>query len=320
LGGDIEHRKDQVTIYLRAVSVENGRILKSVSTTKTILSREIHLGIFRFVSLQRLLEVETGLTRNEPPQMCVLEAIEKAVLSLIIEGILDGIWTLKNPEDINSPVIQSYLEEKGAVGKVEEEDPEEKRKSLKVQIGELYQKGLVHKRDGEYEKARECFEQVINKSQMYEFSDHLKSAERELANVEKLEKNKERVLYAESAKSEEKKGILALGLGNWFLSGNNNSFTIYEAQLRLRGSLRLFGGGGETPDESSHIGYFGARIGDKLNVGIGGMNSNVLEKSELMYIGGLSLGTDKVRLEGSYFYVPENDDANGIRALLQLRL
>jgi len=111
LGGDVEYRKDQVGIYLRAVSVQSGKILKSVSTTKTILSKEVHLGIFRFVSLKRLLEAETGLTTNEPPQMCVLEVIEKAVLRLIIEGIADGIWDLKNPEDIKSLVIQKYLEE-----------------------------------------------------------------------------------------------------------------------------------------------------------------------------------------------------------------
>ena len=118
LGGHIEHRKDQVTIYLRAVSVESGKILKSVSTTKTILSKEVQLGIFRYVSLRKLLEAETGPTTNEPPQMCVLEALEKAVLSLIIEGVIDGIWALKNPEDIKSPVIQSYLEEKKEVEKL----------------------------------------------------------------------------------------------------------------------------------------------------------------------------------------------------------
>ena len=120
LGGDIEYRKDQVTIYLRAVSTQSGKILKSVSTTKTILSKEVHLGIFRFVRLKELLEAETGLTTNEPPQMCVLEAIEKAVLNLIIEGIVDEIWTLKNPQDIKSPIIQKYLEEKEGVQKSEE--------------------------------------------------------------------------------------------------------------------------------------------------------------------------------------------------------
>jgi len=112
LGGDVEYRKDQVTVYLRAVSVKSGKILTSVSTTKTVLSKEVHLGVFRYVLLRKLLEMETGLTTNEPPQMCVLEAIEKAVSSLTIEGILDGLWALKNPEDIKSPVIQRYLEEK----------------------------------------------------------------------------------------------------------------------------------------------------------------------------------------------------------------
>ena len=124
LGGDVEYRRDQVTIYLRAVSVKSGRVLKSVSTTKTILSKEVHLGIFRFVSLKKLLEVETGFTTNEPPQICVSEAIEKAVLSLIIEGILDELWALKNPEDIKSPVIQGYLEEKKRVQKLVEFDKE----------------------------------------------------------------------------------------------------------------------------------------------------------------------------------------------------
>jgi len=94
---------------------------------------------------------------------------------------------------------------------------------------------------------------------------------------------------------------------------------IYEAQLRIFGSIRLFGGGGESPDKSSYIGYFGVRIGDKLNVGVGRMNSSALAESKLMLTGGFSLGTDRVRLEGNYFYIPENQDANGIRAILGIR-
>jgi len=70
--------------------------------------------------LRKLLEAETGLTSNEPVHMSVLEAIDKAVLSLIIEGMLDGIWDLKNPEDIKSPIIQKYLEEKKEMQKSEE--------------------------------------------------------------------------------------------------------------------------------------------------------------------------------------------------------
>lgn len=113
LGGSTQFRRDQVTIYLRAVSTQNGKILKTVYTTKSILSRMVDVGLYRYVRVKRLLEVETGLSTNEPPQMCVLEAIEKAVYSLIIEGIVDQLWSLKNPEDIKSPLIQSYLAERG---------------------------------------------------------------------------------------------------------------------------------------------------------------------------------------------------------------
>ena len=118
LGGSAQLRKDQVTIYLRVVSAQNGQILKSVSTTKSILSREVNIGIYRFVRIKRLLEAEAGFSTNEPPQMCVLEAIEKAVCDMIVGGIDDGIWNLKNPEDINSPVFQGYLEEKKEMEKL----------------------------------------------------------------------------------------------------------------------------------------------------------------------------------------------------------
>ena len=117
-GGSADVRRDQVTIYLRAVSVKTGKILKSVSTTKSILSRGVDFGIFRFVRLSRLLEVEAGLTTNEPPQMCVLEAVEKAVYDLIIEGTIDKTWNLKNPEYIKSSSFQNYLKEKEETKKV----------------------------------------------------------------------------------------------------------------------------------------------------------------------------------------------------------
>gem|GEM_PF-1656384 len=74
--------------------------------------------------------------------------------------------------------------------KLEEEDTVEKRKPLKVQVDELYQKGLDYKKLGEYEKAEECFEEVINKSRVFGFSDYLKYAEKELANLEKLEEKR----------------------------------------------------------------------------------------------------------------------------------
>jgi curli production assembly/transport component CsgG len=118
MGGSGMFRKDRVTIYLRLVSVKNGEVLKTVSTSKSILSKEVDFNVYRFVSVEKLLEAETGYSTNEPPSMCVLEAVEKAVYDLIIEGIQDGIWDLKNQKDFNTPVIQKYFEEKKTVEKM----------------------------------------------------------------------------------------------------------------------------------------------------------------------------------------------------------
>ena len=112
IGGSTQYRKDEVSIYLRAVSTQTGRVLKTVYTTKSILSMAVDVGVYRYVRFKRLLEVETGFSVNEPPQMCVLEAIEKAVFSLIAEGILGDLWALEKAQDIRSPLITEYLKDR----------------------------------------------------------------------------------------------------------------------------------------------------------------------------------------------------------------
>ena len=107
-----QYREDRISIYIRAVSTSNGKILKTVYTTKSILSQEVSAGVFRYVKFKRLLEAETGFTYNEPTEMAITEAVEKAVHSLIIEGVLENLWTLENQEEINSTQIQDYRKEK----------------------------------------------------------------------------------------------------------------------------------------------------------------------------------------------------------------
>ena len=92
IGASTQYRQDRITIYLRAVSTLNGEILKTVYTSKTILSTSVNGSFFRYINTERLLEAEVGLTQNEPVQLAVTEAIEKAVKSLIVEGIRDKIW------------------------------------------------------------------------------------------------------------------------------------------------------------------------------------------------------------------------------------
>ncbi len=110
-GGSLKYRQDRVTIYLRMVSTANGKILKSVYISKTILSQAIDQSLFKYVSYKRLLEVETGYTTNEPVQMAVTEAIEKAVSTLVLEGIKDGIWQSDASKEVVDAALNEYKQE-----------------------------------------------------------------------------------------------------------------------------------------------------------------------------------------------------------------
>lgn len=105
------YRMDQVTVSLRSVDIRTGRILQTVSTTKTIFSYEVRPSVYKFVNFKDLLEIEAGVTNNEPTQLCVKEAIEAAVLHLTVQGLKDGSWRLRDEKDWQNPVIQAYLNE-----------------------------------------------------------------------------------------------------------------------------------------------------------------------------------------------------------------
>jgi curli production assembly/transport component CsgG len=107
-----QYREDRVTIYLRAVSTSNGKVLKTVYTTKSILSQEVSAGFFRYVKFKRLLEAETGYTYNEPTEMAITEAVEKAVHSLVLEGLMGSLWELKENNEKTQNLINEYQAEK----------------------------------------------------------------------------------------------------------------------------------------------------------------------------------------------------------------
>lgn len=112
VGASTQYRQDRITVYLRAVSTSNGRVLKTVYISKTILSQAVDASLFRYVNFQRLLEVETGYTKNEPVQLAMKDAIEKAVEALIIEGIDDKLWKTKDGEETNNLIVEEYFKEK----------------------------------------------------------------------------------------------------------------------------------------------------------------------------------------------------------------
>lgn len=110
-GASSKYREDRITIYLRAISTSNGKILKTVYISKTILSQAISASVFKYVDVKKLLEVEVGITQNEPKQLAVKEAIDKAVENLIIEGIIDGLWTPSGGETVVNKVATEYSKE-----------------------------------------------------------------------------------------------------------------------------------------------------------------------------------------------------------------
>nr|WP_205597694.1 CsgG/HfaB family protein [Paraferrimonas sp. SM1919] len=109
IGANSQFRKDSVTVNLRAVDIRTGRVLSSVTTTKSILSKEISAGVFKFIAAKELLESEMGYTTNEPVSICVDSAINAALTHLISDGVWKGAWSLKDEQEgLNNPVLLSY--------------------------------------------------------------------------------------------------------------------------------------------------------------------------------------------------------------------
>lgn len=111
IGADIKYQIDQVTVNLRSVDVRSGQVINSVLVTKTIYSHSFNGSIYRYVAYKQLLQAEGGFSSNEPSQLAVKEAIESAVIHLIVQGARDKAWFLRNESDWSHPTVQAYLSE-----------------------------------------------------------------------------------------------------------------------------------------------------------------------------------------------------------------
>jgi len=114
IGARTEYRQDTVTVYLRAVSVRTGEVLANVTSSKTIASQAIGASAFKFVAFRELLEAEAGITSNEPDQVALQQAIEKAVYGLVLEGIELDLWRF-NDMVAAQPLLAAYRAERDGV-------------------------------------------------------------------------------------------------------------------------------------------------------------------------------------------------------------
>ena len=107
VGGQTQYSKDTVTVSLRAVSVNTGRVLAAVTVTKIVYSTADSFAVLKFLRQgTAAFEAETGLTINEPGTLAVKATVEAAVVELIKEGARTGIWDYAKPVIAVKPNIE----------------------------------------------------------------------------------------------------------------------------------------------------------------------------------------------------------------------
>ncbi|MCR9180616.1 MAG: curlin [Erythrobacteraceae bacterium] len=114
IGARTEYRQDTVTVYLRAVSVRTGEVLANITTSKTIASQALGASAFKFVAFRELLEAEAGITSNEPDQVALQQAIEKAVYGLVLEGVELDLWRFEDMSTAQQ-LLAAYRAERDGV-------------------------------------------------------------------------------------------------------------------------------------------------------------------------------------------------------------
>ena len=98
IGPQTQYSKDIVTVSLRAISVNTGKVVAAVHITKTVYSTADSFAMLKFFQDgTKAFEAETGLTINEPGTLAIKTTIEAAVVELIKEGQTKGVLEFRKP-------------------------------------------------------------------------------------------------------------------------------------------------------------------------------------------------------------------------------
>jgi curli production assembly/transport component CsgG len=126
IGSQTQYSKDTVTVSLRAVSVNTGKVLVAVTITKVVYSTADSVAVLKFLKNgTEAFEAEAGLTINEPGTLAIKATIEAAVVEMIKEGERKGVWDYKQDQPVSviplaipakavaepSPVISSEVKQ-----------------------------------------------------------------------------------------------------------------------------------------------------------------------------------------------------------------
>lgn len=122
VGPSTQYSKDTVTVSLRAISVNTGRVLAAITVTKIVYSTADSVAVLKYIDNKNIgsqifgnadnintltasmFEAETGLTINEPGTLAVKATVESAVVELIKEGEKKGVWDYR--KDTNGLIDQ----------------------------------------------------------------------------------------------------------------------------------------------------------------------------------------------------------------------
>ena len=96
IGASEEYRVDQVTVSMRVVAVQTGEVILAVNGTKTIASHKTGVDAFRFIDMgTRAIEVESGVSSNEPVNYAIRSAVEYCIIEIIKQGERKSLWKFK---------------------------------------------------------------------------------------------------------------------------------------------------------------------------------------------------------------------------------
>jgi len=132
IGSQTQYSKDTVTISLRAISVNTGKVLAAVHVTKVVYSTADSFAVLKFLANgTQAFEAEAGLTINEPGTLAVKATIEAAVVELIKEGQRKSIWDFKSnvPVVVAPPAVEKPAPPQPVISS-EIRNPEEKKDEL----------------------------------------------------------------------------------------------------------------------------------------------------------------------------------------------
>ena len=119
IGPTTQYSKDVVTVSLRAISVNTGKVLATVTVTKVVYSTSDTIAIFKSVDpaagnilgqvfnnntgsqalTAGIFQFETGIVVNEVTTLALKSTIESAVVELIKEGERKGVWDYRTTVD-----------------------------------------------------------------------------------------------------------------------------------------------------------------------------------------------------------------------------